>query len=181
MRRRVEIQQPVTGGDRPSSRPRIARAPSAAAPLLRHIGRDRRGTSVIEVAVALPFLSVMMLGLIDVASCYSAQMSIQQAAARSLERVQTSGSTVDFTYVRTEAAAAAGVPVTQVAVEDWLECDNVKQAASILVCPGTQTASRYVKVTITSAYTPYFAYSPLGTRQANGSKSLSASSSVRYS
>jgi Flp pilus assembly protein TadG len=152
-----------------------------ATTLMHRLRRDRRGASVIEVAVALPCLSVMMLGLVDVARCYSAQMSIQQAAARSLERVQVGGSTTDFTYVKTEAAAAAGVPVSQVSTETWLECDNVKQAASVLTCSGTQVSGKYVKVTITSTYTPYFAYSPLGTRQANGSKALSASSSVRYS
>jgi Flp pilus assembly protein TadG len=150
-------------------------------PLLRRIGRDRRGASIIELALTLPFLSVMMVGLVDVASCYSAQMSIQQAAARSLERVQVNGSTTNFAFVRTEAAAAAGVPESQVTVETWLECENVRQAATVLVCPGTQDAGKYVKVTITSSYTPYFAYSPLGTRAANGKIPLSAASSVRYS
>ena len=150
-------------------------------PRLRRIGPDRRGASVIELGLALPFLSVMMLGLVDVASCYSAKMSIQQAAARSLERVQVNGSTTNFAFVRTEAATAAGVPESQVTVETWLECENVRQAATVLVCSGTQDAGKYVKVTITSSYTPFFAYSPLGTRQANGSVRLSAASAVRYS
>jgi len=148
---------------------------------LHRIGRDRRGASIIELALALPFLSVMLVGLVDVASCYSAQMSIHQAAARSLERVQVSGSNADFAYVKTEAASAAGVPESQVTVETWLECDNVKQAASVSTCTATQVSAKYVKVTIASSYTPYFAYSPLGTRGSDGKVPLSAFSSVRYS
>ena len=142
--------------------------------------RDKRGASIIELALALPFLSIMLLGLVDVASCYSAQMSIQQAAARSLERLQTSGSTSDFSYVRAEAAAAAGVPLSQVVVESWLECDNVRQAATVQACTGTQASSKYVQVTITSSYDPFFPYSPLGTRQSDGNVPLSASWAVRY-
>jgi Flp pilus assembly protein TadG len=150
--------------------------------LLRRLRRDRRGATIIELALALPVLSVMLLGLVDVASCYSAQMSIQQAAARSLERVQVTGSSADFTYVQTEAAASAGVPVSQVTVESWLECDNVKQAATVQNCSdASAVAGRYVKVTIASSYTPYFAYSPLGTRRSDGKVALSAASSVRYS
>jgi Flp pilus assembly protein TadG len=160
---------------------RLCKRRNASALLLLRLARDRRGASIIEMALALPVLSVMMLGLIDVASCYSAQMSIQQAAARSLERVQVSGSSTDFTYVKTEAAAAADVPVSQVTVETWLECDYVKQGTTVQSCSANQVASKYVKVTINSSYAPYFAYSPLGTRQANGTVALSANSSVRYS
>lgn len=149
--------------------------------ILRRLGRDRRGASIIELALATPFLSIMLVGLVDVASCYSAKMSLQQAAARSLERVQVSGSTTDFAYVKTEAAAAAGVPESQVAIETWLECDNVKQAASVTTCSGTQVAGKYVQVTITSTFSPFFAYSPLGTRDGNGKIALAAASAVRYS
>jgi Flp pilus assembly protein TadG len=153
----------------------------SAANLLHQLRRDHRGTSVIELALALPFLSVMLVGLVDVASCYSAQMSIQQAAARSLERVQVAGPSGDFAFVRTEAASAAGVPVSQVTVETWLECDNVKQAATVQTCSETQASANYVKVTISSSYAPYFGYSPLGARTSDGRVPLSASASVRYS
>ena len=131
------------------------------------------------MALALPVLSVVALGIIDVSTCYSAQMSIQQAAARSLERLQTSNQRLDFSYVKTEAAAAAGVPETQVDVQNWLECNNARQTTYNQVCPTGQTSARYVQVTINSTYTPYFTYSPLGARLANGKVALTASSAVR--
>lgn len=144
---------------------------------LRH---DRRGVSVIELALCMPILGVVLVGLIDISSCYSAKMSLHQAAARSLERVQVSASTTDFSYVKTEAAAAAGVPESQVTVTTWLECNNVKQEATVTACPGTEVGGRYVQVTINSSYTPNFPYSPLGARQQNGNVALTATSSVRY-
>jgi Flp pilus assembly protein TadG len=149
--------------------------------LLRRIRRDKRGVSTIELALATPILSIMLVGLVDMASYFSAQMSLQQAAARSLERVQVGAPSISAPLIRTEAATAAGVPESQVTVETWLECNNTKQASTVTVCAGTQDAGKYVKVTISSSYVPYFSFSPLGTRQSNGSVSLTAASSVRYS
>jgi Flp pilus assembly protein TadG len=147
---------------------------------LSRLRRCERGVSIIELGLVMPLLSIMLVGLVDVASCFSAQMTIQQAAARSLERVQTSGSTTDFAYVRTEAAAAAGVAESQVTLDSWLECDNVRQAATVVTCTSTQISAKYLQVSISSTYTPYFPFSPLGTRQADGKVGLSAASAVRY-
>lgn len=148
--------------------------------LLSRLRGSRRGASIIELGLAMPVLSLMLVALVDVASCYSAQMTIQQAAARSLERVQVSGSTADFSYVKTEAASAAGVPESQVTIDSWLECNNARQPATVQACTGTQRSAKYVQVTITSSYSPFFPYSPLGTRQADGKVALSASSAVRF-
>ena len=155
------------------------------ASFVRTLAGDRRGVSVIELALTLPILSIMLVGLVDLASCFSARMSLQQAAARSLERLQVGGTTSDFAYLKTEAASAAGVPESQVAIDSWLECQQgtnppVRQAATVQACTGTQVSAKYVQVTISSSYSPYFAFSPLGTRQANGSVALSAASAVRY-
>lgn len=141
---------------------------------------DRRGTSVIEMGLALPILSLMLVNLIDVASAYSAQMSLQQAAARSLERLQVSGYPESFNFVRAEAAAAAGVAESKVTITTWLECNNVRQPASVTVCSGTAVAGKYVDVAIASTYDPFFSISLLGERDANGDIALSARSSVRF-
>jgi Flp pilus assembly protein TadG len=143
------------------------------------LGKDERGVSMIEMALALPVLSLVLLGLVDVSSCYSAQMSLQQAAARSLERVQVAEERRDFSYVRTEAATAAGVPESQVTVDTWLECNDVRQTSYDSSCTSAQRSARYIQVTITSAYSPVFIYSPLGVRQSDGKIALTASSAVR--
>lgn len=148
--------------------------------MLLRLRRDRRGTSVLELGLVLPVLMVVVLGLIDVAGCYSAQMSLQQAASRALERVQVGNSRTDFDFVRTEAANAANVPVSQVTVETWLECNQVRQSQAVQDCASGQARARYVQVAITARYEAYFRYSPLGPRQADGTVRLAANSSVRY-
>jgi NADPH-dependent curcumin reductase CurA len=47
-------------------------------------------------------------------------------------------------------------------------------------CTGTQVSAKYVQVAITSSYTPYFDFSPVGQRQANGTVAINATSAVRY-
>jgi len=150
---------------------------------LRGLRRDRRGASILELGLVLPILMVVLLGLIDVASLFSARMSLQQAAARALERVQVGNSRTNFTFVETEAAAAAaaaGFPAATASSTTWLECNQVRQQASVQDCPAGQQRARYVDITITADYDPYFRYSPLGARQPNGNVRMRANSSVRY-
>ena len=151
----------------------------AFALMLHRLRRDHRGASVIELALALPVLAIMLVGLVDMARCFSAQLTIQQAAARSLERVQVSNAALTTAFIRTEAATAAGVPEAQVTVTTWLECNNEPQPATTTTCPGSSDTGRYVKVSIRSNYVPLFPFSPLGTRQANGNVLLTAAASVR--
>ena len=156
---------------------------SRALGALRGLRRDRRGASILELGLVLPILMVVMLGLIDVASLFSARMSLQQAAARSLERAQVGNSRTDFAFVQTEATAAAtaaGFSGAQVAVETWLECDQVRQAPAATDCTTGQQRARYVQVTINSTYDSYFRYSPLGTRNSAGNVPITARSAVRY-
>lgn len=148
--------------------------------LIARLARDRRGASVIELALAMPVLSLIAMGLIDVATFGSEKTKLQQAAARSLERLQVSGSTASFAYLKTEAAAAAGVPETQVTVDSWLECNGTRQASTVRFCTGTQTSAKYVQVTIAKSYSPWFAYSPMGTRGSDGKIAMTAASAVRY-
>lgn len=154
----------------------VPRRPS----LLRALRRDRRGVSIIELGLSLPVFMVVLVGLVDVARCYSAQMSIQQAAARSLERLQVGSNRLTFDHIRQEAATAANVPLTQVEVANWAECNNnTTRLAYNAVCTSGQSSARYVEVTINSAYTAFFSFSPLGARRSDGRVALSARSAVR--
>lgn len=148
---------------------------------VKRLSLDTRGGALIEFAMVLPVVAVMLLGIVDVATCYSQQFSLQQAAGRSLERVQVTGGRTDLVTVRAEAAQAANVPISSVTVDDWLECDSQRQATSVQQCSTGQTTARYVQVTINSKYVPFFAYSPLGARQADGTVALSVNSALRVS
>lgn len=147
--------------------------------LLQSIARDRRGTSVLELGLALPVLMIIIMGIIDVSRLHLSQISLQQAAARSLERVQVYGMQSDYAAVRAEAAAAARVDPAYVTIDSWLECGSPPVRSTAAYCAGTTVSSRYLQVTIVSSYSPFFTYSPVGARQADGSVALSAASVIR--
>lgn len=141
--------------------------------------RDRRGTSVLELGLALPIFMVMIISIIDVSRLHSKQIALQQSAARALERIQVTGRQANYAAVKSEAAAAAGVPEANVTIDSWLECGNPPTRSTLAFCTGTTMSSRYLQVVITSSYTPEFGFSPVGARQANGTVALSADSVIR--
>jgi len=154
---------------------------------LRRLRRDRRGTSAIEFAMIGPLLAVVAIGITDLARGLSRKYELEQASYRALELV-TVGSLVqapmasDYAYVKTEAAAAAGVPEANVTVVPWLECNGTVQPFAS-PCPNSahQTA-RFLTVTIRDRYQPMFAYGPLGQSfvgAVDGKIPLTARSTIR--
>lgn len=149
---------------------------------IRTLLEDRRGTSVLELGLILPLIMTVLVGLVDVARTYSRQMALQQAAIRSLERVQAGQERGNFAYVQLEATAAATeahFTAPLVTVSYWLECNGARVTIYNSLCLETQTTARYVQVTITASHSPHFSFSPVGVRQANGTVALSASHAVR--
>lgn len=153
---------------------------------LRRLSRDVRGTSILELGLALPLLMGVLVCLLDVARMYSAQITIQQAAARSLERVQVGTNRLTFGHVQEEAATAANVPTSDVTVTSWTQCHNTATRHPynhVCAAPTSSTTppstARYVEVTVNSAYTPYYSFTPLGTRRSDGKVAISARAAVR--
>ncbi|HEV2865940.1 MAG TPA: TadE family protein [Allosphingosinicella sp.] len=126
------------------------------------LGRDEGGASVIEFALFAPILAVMVMGVSDLSMGYSRKLTLESAAFRSLEKVAVGSVQTDYQFLKAEAAAGAGVPQSNVTVDNWLECDRVRQTDFTGTCPTGQMTSRYVQVTINSTYTPRFNYGPLG-------------------
>lgn len=110
--------------------------------------RDEQGTSLIEMSFILPVLIMLGCGAADLALCYARGLTLQQAAARSMEFAIAYGVKSQLsTKVQTEAASAAGVPSGNVAVDFWLECDGVRQLDPNGACSAS-TPARYISVTI---------------------------------
>jgi Flp pilus assembly pilin Flp len=133
-------------------------------PRLARLVREARGASVIELALFAPILAVMVMGISDVAMGYSRKLTLEQAAYRALERVAVGSVQSDYTYLRGEVAAAAGVPESSVTVDSWLECDSMRQAEFSGSCPDGQMISRYVRIGIAGSYRPSFGAGPLARR-----------------
>jgi len=148
---------------------------------LKRLRRDERGASMLEFALFAPILAVMVMGISDVSMGYSRKLTLEQAAFRSLERVAVGSVQSDYSHLRAEAAAAAEVPLANVTIDNWLECDGVRQSEFGGVCPESQMVSRYVRISITGTYRPSFNYGPLarGFGGVDGTVPISASTSLR--
>lgn len=150
---------------------------------LGNLGACSRGASVIEFAVVAPFIAFLLMGIVDLSRGVSAKMFLQQAAARSIELATVRTNDGDYAQLRAEAAAAAKVPLQNVTVDKWLECDGPPRMDFDGVCQPAQQSSRFVKVTISGSFDPSFNYGPLGRyfadASANGTVPLRVSSTVR--
>ena len=147
---------------------------------VRRLARDATGVSIIEFALFAPILGVMVMGVTDVAMSYATKLRFEQAAYGALEKVSATSVQTDYTYLRADAAEAAGVPISAVSVDAWLECDGVQQGAFTGVCADDAVIARYVRLTIDSGYRPTFPYGPLGAAtRSDGTMAVTASAAVR--
>lgn len=148
---------------------------------LARLWSDKAGTSVVELALLTPILAVTLMGVTDVSMAYTRKLALEQAAFRSLERI-AGGNVVlpDYSFLAAEAATAAGVPVANVTVTNWRECNRVTQLTFEGTCPTGEMISQYVRVSIASSYRPMFFGGPLAaTAGGDGNVALTAAASVR--
>jgi Flp pilus assembly protein TadG len=130
---------------------------------IRTLARDEGGASIIEMAMMMPVLASLLIGMVDISRAYSAKLQLEQSAYRAIEKVQqynTTSSTYDT--LKDEAASAAqaagfsNVTASNVTIDFWLECDGTRAAAYNSVCGPTQTFARWVTVDISGTFTPMF-------------------------
>lgn len=142
---------------------------------------DRKGASVMETAIVVPTLAVLVMGASDLAMGFAQKVKIQQAAARAIEMATAGGvSSSALTTLKSEGATAAGVPETSVTLDNWLECDGVRQSSFDGTCStsGAQMA-RFVSISISGSYAPMFSFLLPQSRTSNGSVTVSGYSAVR--
>ena len=137
------------------------------------LARDERGSTLVELSLALPFMAAMLVGMVDLSRGFSHKLQLEQAAQRSIEKaMQGKKKTTLFATLQAEAVEAAGVTPSAVDVRYWLECNGVTQykgKATMTVdyeavCPNGQAYARYVEVTITKNYAPMFTTKFLGSK-----------------
>lgn len=144
--------------------------------------RDEKAVSAVEFALVAPVFALMVLGISDFAMGFSARLSLEQAAHRTLEKVAVGQVRTDYQHLKAEAAVAAGVPQENVTVDNWLECDQVRQPDFNGFCPAGQMISRYVQIDIDWEYVPSFRYGPLAEavgQGENGAVPIAASAAMR--
>lgn len=147
---------------------------------------DERGTSVIEFGVLAPFLALLIMGIGDLSMGFSKRLDLQHAANRAIEMAAAyrfeaaeNEDEIDYSPVKTEAAAAAGVDEDQIELTKWLECDGVGMPDYEDVCAEGEEFARYLLIRINDSYEPIFGYGPIGMASDDGTIPLFAEAAVR--
>lgn len=137
---------------------------------LRMLGRDERGASLVEFALFAPILGLMTMGITDLSRGISERLKLTQAVNRVIEIAASrplpadqDADEVDYDFLKDEAAAAADVPVDQVTLTKWLECDGVEQDDFAGSCGSTDPIARYIQIRIDTLYEPTFFAGPVAT------------------
>jgi len=102
-------------------------------------------------------MASLLIGMVDLSRAYSYKLKLEQSAQRAIEKVQQYQTTTStYGTLQSEAAAAAGVPTSNVTIDYWLECNGARQSNYDTVCSGSQTYARWVTVTVQGTFTPMF-------------------------
>ena len=125
--------------------------------MIRSLLRCERGNSFIEMALALPLLVSLLVGMVDISRAVSQKLRVVQVAQRTIERVQRDNfMPAQATALETEAELAAGTG-SNATVSYWLECgSSTTRLAYTSSCSPGQAYARFVGISISSSFTPLF-------------------------
>jgi Flp pilus assembly protein TadG len=146
---------------------------------LRSLRADERGNAFVEMALLVPVLATLLLGMIDLTRAYMASVDLSQAAQRAIEMEQIKNyQETDNTSIATEATTAAGTGSTAT-VTDWLQCGTDPTHLSYTSsCSGTDATARFVQVSVTKNFTPLFGFM-FPHKNTDGSVTLNGKAGVR--
>lgn len=126
--------------------------------MIRRLLSCEGGNAIVELAFVAPILATFVIGTIDLSTAYSSELALEQAAQRTIERVQAkSYTTEDKAALENEAKAAAGGGATAT-ISAWLECNGngVKLDFDTGECGETDSYARYVELDMTRPFVPMF-------------------------
>jgi Flp pilus assembly protein TadG len=153
---------------------------------LKSLVRDESGASIIEMAMVLPVLSGLLIGMVDISRAYAAKLSLEQSAYRAIEKVQQYNTTAStYSTLKSEAAAAAnasgfsGVTDSDVTIDYWLECNGTRKSDYNTSCSGSETIARWITVDIQAKFNPMFASRKWPGANSDGSFTLHGKAGLR--
>lgn len=148
----------------------------------RSFWRDERGNSAIELALAAPLLASLFIGMVDISRAVTAKVTLEQAAQRTIEKVQAASDfkTSQISDLQADAQAAAGTG-SSATVSAWLECnhDGVHLDYDTGTCGTGVTYARYVSVSVSNSFTPMFGRRFFPGASANGTVAVNGKATVR--
>ena len=143
------------------------------------LARDERGASIVELALVVPVMASLLIGMVDLSRAYSHKLKLEQAAQRAIEKIQQYQTTTStYGTLQTEAQQAAGAG-SSVAIDYWLECDGNRATNYNSSCSTGQTYGRWVQVDVTGTFTPLFPSKRYPGANANGTFTLHGIAGMR--
>ena len=148
--------------------------------LVKSLWRDERGAATIELAIAAPILTAMIIGTVQLSQAYSTKLQLEQAAQATVERIQQSGfDETKLAAYKTEAATAAVVGTSDVTIDYWTECDGARQGSFATTCSAGQVYAKYMNIDITKSFTPMFSTRLTGANS-SGAYTLHGIAGIRF-
>jgi Flp pilus assembly protein TadG len=147
---------------------------------LDRLWRARKGTSVVEFALAAPVLLGLLVPLIDLGIAYSQQLQVAQAAQAGAQYALFHPWNSNSVTAISNAVTSAGGPAGIAASPPPSQICGCATGSAVLsyscnsTCPNGKAPGYYVIVNAQLPYTPPLPYSVLG-----NSVTLSAQSTVR--
>lgn len=130
--------------------------------LARKLRGDSRGFGAMELALSLPFVLFLCLGMIEAFGLVATKIDYERAAQRTTDYAFAKRpNTADGTYLVAVARGAAGVPAENVNVEIFLECSGTRQSVFTSNCAAGQVPARFVSVEIRRAQPTRFDWAAL--------------------
>ena len=124
--------------------------------------RDCSGFGAMELALASPFLFLLSLGMIDASMLIGTKIDYEQAAQRTTDfALARRPNSSDGTYLKNEAATAAGVDAQYVTVDIYRTCDGTRAQSFDGTCNSGEVTARYASVTIAQPVATEFDWSSL--------------------
>lgn len=148
---------------------------------------NERGAAIIELALVAPFMAAMIIGMTDLSRAYSMKLQLEQAAQRTIEKVENQRSVAssynsalsdEALAAATEAGFSTGNTIT---ADSWRECgtSTVHESFTGDCASSSDPVARYVSVEISNSFTPMFRSRIWPNANANGDIVVSGFASVR--
>lgn len=149
-------------------------------PVIKKLVRADGGTATLELALVLPILASLLIGVVDITTAFNRKLVMEQAVQRAIERVmQTTTTQTVEANIKAEAAAAAGIPIENVTVVYTQTCNGVSTPTT-QDCPNVNdTQVLYTNVSAWTSFTPMFPLARLG--MTNSAFRLNVKTGIRTS
>ena len=134
--------------------------------LARHLERlirDERGTMVIETAIVTPVLVLLSLGAYQVSTMVAKQSELDSAAAEgaAIALAAAPDTSAKRTTLHDILVTSTGLPSGNVTVTAAYRC-NAAAAYVTTPCSSGQVQATYVKIYMTTTYTPTWTHWGIG-------------------